>query len=136
MGLTRYGFKLKAIQILTGLFNTSIMMELYRLPELFCGFDRLGRQGPTLCPVACSPQAWASATVFYVLQACLGLSFSPERPQVRFQYPQLPDYLDGIRINNLQVGDAVLDLVLRRHRFDVGINVSRKTGDIDISVQI
>lgn len=136
MGLTRYGFKLKAIQILTGLFNTSIMMELYRLPELFCGFDRLGRQGPTLCPVACSPQAWASATVFYVLQACLGLSFSPERPQVRFQYPQLPDYLDGIRINNLQVGDAVLDLVLRRHRFDVNINVSRKTGDIDISVQI
>ncbi|MGC1952453.1 MAG: amylo-alpha-1,6-glucosidase [Gammaproteobacteria bacterium] len=136
MGLARYGFKLKTIQILTGLFNTSIMMDLHRLPELFCGFDRLGRQGPTLYPVACSPQAWASATVFYVLQACLGLSFSPESPQVRFQYPQLPDYLDGIRMNNLQVGDAVLDLVLRRHRFDVGINVSRKTGDIDISVHI
>lgn len=89
MGLARYGFKLKAIQILTGLFNTSIMTDLHRLPELFCGFDRLGGQGPTLYPVACSPQAWASATVFCVLQACLGLSFSPQRPQVRFQYPQL-----------------------------------------------
>jgi glycogen debranching enzyme len=136
MGLARYGFKLKALQILTGLFNASIMMDLHRLPELFCGFDRLGGQGPTLYPVACSPQAWASATVFHLLQACLGLSFSPERPQVRFQYPQLPDYLDGVRINNLRVGDAVIDLALRRHRFDVGVNVSRKVGDVDISVQM
>ena len=136
MGLARYGFRLKTLQILTGLFNTTIMMDLHRLPELFCGFDRLGGQGPTLYPVACSPQAWASATVFYVLQACLGLTFSPERPQVRFQYPQLPDYLDGVRINNLRVGDAVIDLALRRHRFDVGINVLRKVGDLDVSVQL
>jgi glycogen debranching enzyme len=136
MGLARYGFKENALQILTGLFNASIMMDLHRLPELFCGFDRLRGQGPTLYPVACSPQAWASATIFYLLQACLGLSFSPKKPQVRFQHPQLPDYLHSVRINNLRVGDAVINLALYRHRFDVGVNVSRKIGDVGISVQM
>ena len=36
-------------------------MDLRRLPELFCGFQRERRRGPTLYPVACAPQAWASA---------------------------------------------------------------------------
>ena len=34
-------------------------------------------RGPTLYPVACSPQAWASATPFALLEAALGLEFDP-----------------------------------------------------------
>ena len=44
------------------------------LPELFCGVDRRVGQGPTLYPVACSPQAWAAGAVFMLLQACLGIT--------------------------------------------------------------
>ena len=43
-------------------------MDLRRLPELFCGFRRPQR-GPTLYPVACAPQAWASAAPFALLEA-------------------------------------------------------------------
>jgi glycogen debranching enzyme len=111
-------------------------MDLHRLPELFYGFDRLGRQGPTLYPIACSPQAWASAAVFYVLQACLGLTFSPDKPQVHFEHPQLRAYLDGIRISNLAVGGGVVDLALRRHRYEVGLHVPRKVRDVGISMQM
>ncbi len=134
MGLAKYGFKDKAIKILTGMFDTSINMDLNRLPELYCGFDRLPSQGPTLYPVACAPQAWASGALFGMLQACLGLTFSADKPQIRFHYPQLPDYLQRLQISNLKFGNAVIDLSLRRHLNDVGINVIRKEGDIDIVV--
>ena len=51
------------------LFAAASYMDLRRLPELFCGFRRARGQAPTLYPVACSPQAWASATPFTLLQA-------------------------------------------------------------------
>ena len=136
MGLARYGFKDKAIQILTGLFDASIVLDLHRLPELFCGFERLPGQGPTLYPVACAPQAWASATVCYLLQACLGLTFAPEKPQLLFDHPQLPEYLHRIQIKNLRVGKAVIDLAFQRHPQDVGVNVLRKEGDVEIAVVV
>ncbi|VAW92697.1 Glycogen debranching enzyme [hydrothermal vent metagenome] len=136
MGLAKYGFYDKALKILTGMFDTSINMDLNRLPELFCGFDRLPAQGPTLYPVACAPQAWASGALFGMIQACLGLTFSAEKPQIRFHYPQLPDYLQRLQISNLRFGNAVIDLSLRRHLNDVGINVIRKEGDIGIVVTL
>src|SRR5690606_23776673 len=40
MGLGRYGFKEHALKLLTGLFDASIALDLHRLPELFCGFER------------------------------------------------------------------------------------------------
>lgn len=134
MGLARYGFKAQALQILTGLFDASIVMDLHRLPELFCGFGRPPGQGPILYPVACSPQAWASGTVFYLLQACLGLTFSEEKPQLRFHHPRLPEYMQRLKITNLRFGNAVIDLELRRHLHDVGVNVLRKEGDLEVAV--
>ncbi len=136
MGLTRYGFRAQALKILGGMFDASIFMELHRLPELFCGFVRRSGQGPTLYPVACSPQAWASTTVFYLLQACLGLSFDPTARRIGFVYPQLPPFIDEMIIGNLRLGDAVVDLRLRRHPQDVGIRVLRKEGDVDITVVV
>jgi len=136
MGLARYGFKDKALQILTGLFNASIMMDLNRLPELFCGFKQIEDQSPTLYPVACSPQAWASSTVFGILQACLGLTFNAKESQISFHHPVLPDYLQRLQITNLRIGDSVIDIAFRRHTNDVGIKVIRKTGEIDIVITI
>jgi glycogen debranching enzyme len=135
-GLARYGYKQEALMLLTGLFEASIFLELHRLPELFCGFSRLPGQGPTLYPVACSPQAWASGAVFQFLQACLGLSFSPEKPQVRFDHPQLPAYINWMHIKNLRFDGGSIDLVLRRHANDVGINVERKEGDIEVAIRV
>lgn len=135
-GLARYGFKNQTLRILTGLFDASIVLDLHRLPELFCGFQRLSGQGLTLYPLACAPQAWASAAVFYLLQACLGLSFSPEKPQVCFSHPRLPEYLKWVEIRNLRVGPGSVDLVLHRHPRDVGVNVLRKEKDVEIAVLI
>jgi glycogen debranching enzyme len=134
LGLARYEFKDHALQLLTGLFDASIALELHRLPELYCGFDRLPGQGPTLYPVACLPQAWASGAVFHLLRACLGLSFSPEKPQLRFHHPRLPGYLHWIEIKNLRFPGGSLDLVIRRQLQDVSVNVLRKEGDVEVAV--
>ena len=56
------------------LFDASASMDAHRLPELFCGFHRRPGEGPTLYPVACSPQAWAAGVVFHLIQSCLRLS--------------------------------------------------------------
>jgi glycogen debranching enzyme len=134
LGLARYGMKDKTTAILSALFEASLFMDLHRLPELYCGFVRRPSEGPTLYPVACSPQAWASASVFYALQACLGLSFHPEAPRIRFTHPILPPWLQQVQIANLRVGDAVVDLDFERHEHDVGVNVVGKSGNVDVSV--
>ena len=84
------------------MFDAASYMDLRRLPELFCGFRRVPGKGPTFYPVACSPQAWASATPFAFLQACLGLSFDPAGERVRFRQPRLPDFLDQVVIRKLR----------------------------------
>ena len=78
LGLARYGLKHSVAHLFKGLFDAASYMDLRRLPELFCGFQRERRRGPTLYPVACAPQAWASATPFTLLEAALGLEFDVE----------------------------------------------------------
>jgi glycogen debranching enzyme len=131
-GLARYGFKEGATRILAGLFDAGLYLDLHRLPELFCGFARRAGEGPTLYPVACSPQAWSSASVLLLLRACLGLQVDGVRGDVSFDYPVLPPFLRELHIRDLRVGAGVVDLLLLRHGQDVGINVPRKLGDVRV----
>jgi glycogen debranching enzyme len=131
-GLGRYGLRDAVLQILTGLFDASLFIDLHRLPELFCGFPWRPGEGPTLYPVACAPQSWAAASVFLLLQACLGLSVHGHPPQVSFSYPRLPPFLQEVRISNLRVGQASVDLFIRRHAQDVSISIARRQGQVEI----
>jgi glycogen debranching enzyme len=131
-GLSRYGLRAPVLKILSGLFDASLFIDLHRMPELFCGFPRRPGEGPTLYPVACAPQSWAAASVFLLLQACLGLSVRNYPAQVNFSYPALPPFLEEIRIKKLRVGQGVVDLFVRRHAQDVSINIDRREGDVEI----
>jgi glycogen debranching enzyme len=133
-GFARYGFKNEAVKILSGLFDASAFIGLHRLPELFCGFPRRPGEAPTLYPVSCSPQAWASAAVFMLLQSCLGMQVLGFDSRLVFNNPMLPEYLREIRINGLRVGEASVDLLLARHGSDVGVNVLRREGKVSVAV--
>ncbi|MBN1238366.1 MAG: amylo-alpha-1,6-glucosidase [Gammaproteobacteria bacterium] len=135
-GFARYGFRRQAVALMQGLFDATLFLDEHRLPELFCGFRRRGGQGPTLYPVACLPQAWASGAVFMLLQACLGISFRQDKPQIRFTQPMLPEFLPWVRLENLRVGDGTVDLLLHRHPRDVSINVLRSEGDVGVAVHL
>ena len=131
-GLANYGLKDAVNRIITGLFDASMFFELHRMPELFCGFSRREGEGPTLYPAACAPQAWAAAAGFMLLQASLGLSIDAADSRVRFASPMLPPFLDEIRLQNLRVGNASLDLVVDRSFR--GIGVERRDGEANIVI--
>jgi glycogen debranching enzyme len=134
LGLARYGFKDAVLRVMTGLVDAATALELRRLPELFCGFERRRRPAPTLYPVACAPQAWSSATVFALLQATLGLSLDMASRTIRFERPRLPAVLDDLTIRNLRLGNTEVDMRLRRSGNAVAVTVERRVGDIRIDV--
>ena len=111
-------------------------MDLHRLPELFCGFPRRHGEGPTTYPVACLPHAWAAASAYSTLGAMLGMSFRPEEGAIRFHRPFLPSWLEELRIENLRLGTAAVDLRLRRHDADGGVSVNllRRRGPVEVAV--
>jgi glycogen debranching enzyme len=133
LGLSLYGFQSKVVDILQGLYQASLHVELNRLPELFCGFHkRADSSGPTLYPVACAPQAWAAASVYLLLRAALGISIRAPERIIRFSNPALPPDLEEVTIENLRVADATVDLLVRRHREGVGVEVLRRDGEIEV----
>ena len=134
LGLSRYGFKRAAGAIFTGLFDAASHMELMRFPELFCGFPRRRGTAPTLYPVACAPQAWASAAPFALLEACLGIVCDYQRREIRFHNPMLPRFLEEIRIRNLCLDGASADLRLRRNGTGTEVTILAQRGDISVRI--
>ncbi|MBX9846251.1 MAG: amylo-alpha-1,6-glucosidase [Xanthobacteraceae bacterium] len=134
LGFARYGLKPAVAHLFKGLFDAANYMDLHRLPELFCGFQRQRRSGPTLYPVACSPQAWASASLFAFVEASLGLEFDPKKGEIRLRNPHLPAFLSELRLRNLQLGSSSVDLVIHSHADGVSLEVPRTEGGIQVSV--
>src|SRR4051795_10383587 len=134
LGFARYGMTRAVAQVAKGLFECATYMDLRRLPELFCGFQRERRRGPTLYPVACAPQAWASATPFSLIQACLGLEFDAARGEIQLRNPRLPAFLNEVVLRDLQLGPSSVDLRVRRHGEDVSLEVLHTRGRIQVSI--
>lgn len=138
VGVGRYGHKRGAVAIFEALFEAATFLDQFRLPELFCGLARRPDEGPTLYPVACLPQAWASGAVFMLVAACLGLSVDAARGEVRLEDPMLPRAVDELEITNLAVGRGSVDLLLQRAErgsHDVRISVLRRDGPVRVVSQ-
>jgi glycogen debranching enzyme len=133
-GFARYHLKEAAAKLLGGIFDASLFMDLHRMPELYCGFPRRPGEGPTLYPVACSPQAWAAGSVFHLLQACLGLRVEAAIGRLCLDHPLLPEFLPDVRLRGLRVGGAKLDLLFQRSGDDVAVSVLGRTGHVEIVV--
>ena len=131
-GLARYGFTADAARVFGAMLDLSQVVDLHRLPELICGFHRRPGDSPTRYPVACAPQAWAAGAIYLLVQACLGLQVDAAARRVSFARAVLPEEIDWLRIVNLAVGEATVDLLLTRHPYDVGIRVLRREGDVTI----
>jgi len=135
LGFSTYGFQEDAATILGGIKEASVYFELRRLPELYCGFHkRADSTGPTMYPVACSPQAWSAGSSFLLLRAALGMTIHAKEAQVQFRNPHLPDGFDEFMIENLRVGDSLADIaVSRKQGTDLKIECTRNPGRIRIT---
>jgi glycogen debranching enzyme len=133
-GLALYGDTAAATRIFQGMFDAATYMDLRRLPELFCGFPRFRGRGPTLYPVACSPQAWASGAFFALLQASLGVEQDPFANLIRFRNPTLPAFVDSVVLRGLRAGTGSVDLSVQRHGDDkISLQILEARGDIEVT---
>jgi len=131
-GFARYGFRAEAAQIFEGLLAASTYVDLRRLPELFCGFERRPANGPTFYPVSCIPQAWAAAAPLFMLQSSLGLTIDARARRVEFDQPVLPASIDELVLHRLTVGDGWVDLGLRRSGSKVLVEVLARSGAVEV----
>jgi glycogen debranching enzyme len=108
-GMARYGERHGVAKVLCDLFEAAGSFGM-KMPELLCGFSREPTEPPIAYPVACRPQAWAAGSTFMMLQACLGLSISAPRREVRIVRPTMPPGMAHLAIDGLSIGDAKVDL--------------------------
>jgi glycogen debranching enzyme len=131
-GLAKYECKDKAGRILLGLLDASRWVDLGRLPELFCGLDRRRSEGPTLYPVACSPQAWAAGAVFLLVQACLGVSIQGASNRIEFDRPFLPEGIPQLWIKGLRTSEGSVDVFVERQNDAVRVEITDQQGEIEV----
>jgi glycogen debranching enzyme len=103
-GLYRYGETATGHLVSTSLYDAAATMPMHRLPELYCGFPRLGMalDAPIDYPVSCSPQAWAAGALPYLVRGMLGLEVDPETRELVVD-PAFPVWVNAITIHRLCV---------------------------------
>lgn len=133
IGAYRAGARERVEQVARALFEVAELFDSNRLPECFSGHARdPSHPFPALYPPANSPQAWSATTPFCLVQAMLGLQ--PYAPLgVLLIDPHLPEWLPTLRVHNLRVGDAVLDLRFERQSDgSTQCNVDRQRGALRV----
>jgi glycogen debranching enzyme len=134
-GFARYGFKEEVDRLFKGMIDAAGYDDLRRLPELFCGFPRRRRQGPTSYPVACSPQAWAAGTLFALIQASTGLTVEAASLSIDVDRPTLPDALTSLKVEKLTLGDTAVGLTFARTAGDITVSADRKIQAATITIR-
>jgi len=133
-GLKRYGHDDAVRRIADALFDVATGARDFRLPELYCGFERSERPAVVAYPVACIPQAWAAAAPFLLLQAMLGISADAPGRALRIERPALPEWLARIRLEHLRIGEASVTLDFKRDGRVTGFALLEQHGDLDVTM--
>jgi glycogen debranching enzyme len=134
-GMRRYGFDREARSVLDGLVAAGAFFPYARFPELFCGFSSEEVPVPVQYPVACRPQAWASAAPLLMVRTYAGLSADAPRGVLYIDRPRLPAWLHRMEILGMQVGEARIDLVFTNNEGVTATEVPRKEGDLEVLIR-
>ncbi|HET9899137.1 MAG TPA: glycogen debranching N-terminal domain-containing protein [Streptosporangiaceae bacterium] len=131
-GFRRYGLDEEAAQIARGLFDAAERFSSRRLPELFAGLPRDDGAFPVQYLGANVPQAWASGAVIQLLTVLLGLEADAAAGELRVR-PALPSWLTDVRLEQLTVGGASVDLRVSRGTDGTHIiDVTRREGQLAV----
>jgi glycogen debranching enzyme len=90
----------------------------WRLPELWCGFNRSEFNTPLPYPTACSPQAWAAATPIFLLRSLLGLNPWLPGGQVAVA-PRVPDDFLPLTVERLPLGGGNVRLIVKNDGYSI-----------------
>ena len=137
LGAAHAGRADAARTILEGIYHASQHFRRHRLPELFCGLGRAEGDFLVHYPVSCSPQAWASAAFFLLLQSVLGLRPSAPTHSLIIADPSLPSFLDSLDLRNLRVGNSRVSLHFKRTDHRTHVDVRDSSGaPLHVTIQL
>ena len=136
-GMKRAGRHDAADRVASRIFEAAQHSPDFRLPELFCGFDRGLADVPVPYPVACSPQAWSAATALSLLQTMLGMHADAARDVLELDRPHLPSWLGKVTVHELRVGERSVDLLFHRWRgTTTSAEVLRRDGPLELVIRV
>ncbi|MDB9357252.1 amylo-alpha-1,6-glucosidase, partial [Nodularia spumigena CS-587/03] len=135
MGLRSLGLIDQALEVFQGLFDMTSQQPYQRPPELFCGYERNGDDAPVQYPVACTPQAWATGTIFQLLQMVVNLVPDAQNNCLRIIHPTLPESINSLSFHNLKVGATILDLEFERSGSTTACRVVKKRGNLRVVIE-
>lgn len=135
LGFKRYGHDDEVLRLLSGLYEVALRMPDGRLPELFCGYPRVGDEDPVRYPVACSPQAWAAGVFDFLVQITLGLRPDAPNNVLRLVRPRLPTWLHQLLVTRIPVGQGSVDLACRREGDHTYTEVVEIKGDVRVTFE-
>ena len=135
-GFLRYGFQDLARRIFMGTLEAAMTFEGYQLPELFAGFSRAEYSVPVHYPVACHPQAWAAGSIPFLVACFLGFEPKAFEKKLYIRQPLLPNFVDRVRVKQLRVGEAKVDLFYERQPDDsTRVEVLKVDGELDVIME-
>jgi glycogen debranching enzyme len=135
MGLRSIGLIDQALEVAQGILDMTFQQPYQRPPELFCGYQRDGESSPVQYPVACSPQAWATGTIFQLVQ--MMMNPVPDAPgnHLRIIDPALPESFNHLSLQNLRIGNTLLDLEFERSGSTTACRVVKKRGNLRVVIE-
>ncbi|CAN5633988.1 amylo-alpha-1,6-glucosidase [soil metagenome] len=134
-GMRKIGRVADAHKIMLGLLEAAQFQPDFRLPELFCGFERDGSYRPIDYPVSCSPQAWAAGAIFQLLKTCVNFQPDACHNLLRVVEPSLPEWLDKFTVQGLRVGSAVVGLSFTNYNGRGACQVLNKSGKVRVVIE-
>jgi glycogen debranching enzyme len=135
MGVRSLGLIDQALELAKALMDMTLQQPYQRPPELFCGYERTEDNTTVKYPVACSPQAWATGSIFQLLQMMVHLV--PDAPNncLRIIDPALPESINRLALQNLRVGPTLLDLEFERSGNTTACRVAKKRGNLRVVIE-
>jgi glycogen debranching enzyme len=139
LGLRSLNLVAQSLELAQGLIDMTLAQPYQRPPELFCGYERDNFSSPVQYPVACSPQAWATGTIFQLIAMMVNLVPNAPVNQLRIIDPALPPSIAYLSIQNLCIGQTVLDLEFERSEGYKGntstCRVKKKNGNLRVIIE-
>ncbi|EAZ92796.1 amylo-alpha-1,6-glucosidase [Crocosphaera chwakensis] len=125
----------QSLEVAQGIIDMTVHQPYFRPPELFCGYTRLPHSSPVRYPVACTPQAWATGTIFQFLQIMANLIPDAANNCLQIVHPSLPDSIQFLCLENLKIGQTLLDLEFERSGNATACRVVRKRGNLRVIIE-
>jgi glycogen debranching enzyme len=135
MGVRSLGLIDQALELSQSILEMTQRQPYQRPPELFCGYERTNDNDPVQYPVACSPQAWATGSIFQLLQMMVNLVPDTKNNCLRIIDPALPEAINTLSIHNLRVGPTLLDLEFERSGNTTACRVAKKRGNLRVVIE-